>query len=99
MIVIRVVLDVKPAMQEAFEKQMRQEQDNIPTVCPGCLRFRLYRDSEVAQRYMLYEEWDNRESAEAYMASDLFKANGQLLFPMLAGKPDTLYVAGEPWTR
>lgn len=61
----------------------------------GCTRFDVYQDIQDESGFILYEEWDNQQSFDAYRESDYFKEIGGKLFPLLEGTPDSAYYEAE----
>jgi quinol monooxygenase YgiN len=57
----------------------------------GCERFAVYRDPSDATSLFLYEEWRDRDAADAYLGSDYFQSSGAVLFPLMDGAPDSAY--------
>ena len=89
-VVIRVVLKVKPDRNEAFVAAMASDAE-LTRKLDGCERFALYKDIGVPNAYLLYEEWASMKAFDAYRTSKRFQAAGRVLFPMMAGKPDSAY--------
>jgi len=90
MIVIRVALTVKPGHDKAFVAAMDLDAKRTREL-DGCARFALYKDTAAPHAYLLYEEWESMKAFDAYRTSKRFQDAGRMLFPMMAGKPDSAY--------
>lgn len=90
MIVIRVVVQVKPEAKASFIAHMQQEMVAVLQF-EGCERFRVYEDIDLENVFLIYEEWQSQAHFDSYRHSDFFKQNGEKIFPMLAGEPDSAY--------
>lgn len=94
MVIIRIRISSKPEQREVLEQVLNRESVNIREQA-GCLTFELFRSTEQPNQFLLYEEWQDKASFEAYKNSEPFQAIGKALPPMLAGKPDSAYYEGE----
>ncbi len=94
MIVIRVLLQIKADVTENFVHHMKQETKEMQSF-EGCERFALYSDVSDENTFLLYEEWQTQHHFDAYKNSETFKKNGEKVFPMIAGKPDSAYFSAE----
>ena len=90
MIVIHVALNIKPENKETLLNFAKYEVAEARKF-DGCNTFTVYADTQVDNRYVLYEQWETIEAFEAYKASDLFKKSGEVLFPIIDGKPESSY--------
>jgi len=90
MIVIRVLLQVQPANRQAFLDFMH-ESITISNEFEGCEKYHVYQDVQDENTFLLYEEWTTQAQFDIYRESDHFKHSGDVLFPMMAGKPDSVY--------
>lgn len=93
MVIIRIRISSKPDQSEALEQAVSEQSPKVREQA-GCVTFELFRSAEQPNQYLLYEEWQDRASFEAYKDSVPFKAIGAALPPMLAGKPDSAYYEG-----
>ena len=91
MMVIRVLVTVQTDKVAAFVAHMQQECVEVKEMFAGCERFDLFADPANGERFLIYEEWETAEHFDAYRNSGYFQENGQVLFPMLAGAPDSAY--------
>jgi len=91
MMIIRVVVTVQAEKVAAFVAQLQKESVEVKEKFAGCERFELFADPENGERFLLYEEWETAEQFDVYRQSDYFTENGAVLFPMLAGAPDSAY--------
>ena len=72
MISIVTTVDVQPGRERDFEelyRQVHRERDRYP----GLRTSRLLRDTDQQGRYVLYEEWDDRDQFDAFV-----RASGML---------------------
>ncbi len=95
MFVIRVALHVNEDALERFEEQARAETREVPEKFAGCLRYGFHAGVGVPGSFLLYEEWRDRESFEAYRTSDYFRDVGGKLRPLLAAPPESAYFDAE----
>lgn len=58
---------------------------------PGCVDYRFCEDVTSPNRILLYEEWTDRDSFEAYKSSPLFAKAGAAIRPLLAEPPQSAY--------
>jgi quinol monooxygenase YgiN len=70
---------------------MKQEMTEVKQKFTGCERFALYGDASKEDNFLIYEEWQSQANFEAYQTSEYFKKNGEKLFAMMAGAPDSAY--------
>ena len=94
MIIISIRISSKPDQGEALEQVMREESPKVRGQA-GCVTFELFRSTEQPNQFLLYEEWQDKASFEAYKSSEPFQAIGKALPPMLAGKPESAYYEGD----
>ncbi len=92
---VRVAVRVKPEGRDRFLARLKREEVEVPERFAGCERFAVYTDPSEPDSLLLYEEWSNRDAAEAYMSSDYFRAAADVLFPLMDGKPDSAYYLAE----
>ena len=78
-----------------FLAQLEREGREVPERFGGCERFAVYNDPRDANNLLLYEEWTNREAADAYMKSEYFRESGEILLPLIDGEPDSAYYEAE----
>lgn len=90
MIVIRVLIDLQPEHREAFLAFMN-DSITVSNNFDGCLKYQLYQDVQAENTYLLYEEWESQAHFDAYRQSEHMAESGRVLFPMMAGKPDSAY--------
>ncbi len=57
----------------------------------GCRHYHFYNEPEDSTRFLLYEEWGDKENFEKYKNSDLFKTSSKELFDYMEGPPSTKY--------
>jgi quinol monooxygenase YgiN len=94
MIVIRVQMQVQPERKMEFLELLGQEALKVRAL-EGCLKFDMFEQVSEDNTLLLYEEWQTLGQFDAYRTSDMFKQNGQKLFAMMAGKPDSAYYSAE----
>ena len=92
---VRVAVKVLPDGREAFLAQLDKETREVPARFAGCERFDVFVDPTDARRVFLYEEWRDRDAAQVYMDSEYFTQSGEVLFPLMDGKPDSAYYESE----
>lgn len=95
MFIIRVIMTVKPDEAPAFVEYLQKEAADVKAQFAGCEQFGLFADVSAENRYLLYEEWETQAAFNAYRNSDFFKQNSAVLFPMMAGAPDSAYFSAE----
>ena len=95
MFTVRVAVKVRPDGRDAFLAQLGKETREVPSQFVGCERFELFVDPADPQRVFLYEEWRDRDAAQVYMDSEYFTQSGEVLFPLMDGKPDSAYYESE----
>jgi quinol monooxygenase YgiN len=95
MFTIRVAVQVRPEGRDAFVAQLKKEEQEVPVRFAGCERFAVYRDPSDPGSFLLYEEWADRQAADAYLTSEYFQAGGAVLFPLMDGQPDSAYYEAE----
>ena len=87
MVVIFVSATPKEGLSHAFELAL----DDIARAArqlPGCLSYQWYYTAMPQPRsYITFGEFDSQASFEAYLQSDVVKRIGQMLLPLLEGKP------------
>ncbi|MEM7735816.1 MAG: putative quinol monooxygenase [Deinococcota bacterium] len=94
MVMIQVKIELVPEQQRAFQDYVQQEALEVSRYA-GCLSFELFQDVNVPTHFLLHEVWQDKASFENYRTSDLFQASQKQLTPMLAARPDSLYIDGE----
>jgi heme-degrading monooxygenase HmoA len=65
--------DVLPGKEEEFEKGFNGVLEHLRKVA-GHVDSRLYEDSNSAGSYLILSEWQTKETFEAFIHSDQFKA-------------------------
>jgi quinol monooxygenase YgiN len=75
--------------------QLRQESVEVPQRFAGCERFDLFVDPDDARQILVYEEWSDRSAFDAYRTSEYFEQGGAILWPAMAGAPDSAYYESE----
>lgn len=94
MIVIRIRIQSKEGQADALAEIINNESTKVRQQA-GCVMFELFGSAEDETAFLLYEEWQDKASFEAYKTSEPFGAIGAALPPLLAGKPDSAYYEGE----
>jgi quinol monooxygenase YgiN len=92
---IRVAVQVRPEGRDAFVAQLKKEEHEVPAAFAGCQRFAVYRDPGDPDSFLLYEEWADRQAADAYLTSEYFQTAAAVLFPLINGQPDSAYYESE----
>jgi quinol monooxygenase YgiN len=95
MFTVRVAVQVRPEGRDAFVAQLKKAEQEVPGRFAGCERFAVYCDPSDPDSFLLYEEWADREAADAYLTSEYFQAGGAVLFPLMDGQPDSAYYESE----
>jgi quinol monooxygenase YgiN len=95
MFTVRVAVRVRPEARDQFLGQLKKEEQEVPERFAGCERFAVYSDPSDPDNVLLYEEWADRDAANAYLTSDYFRAGGAILFPLMDGAPDSAYYEAE----
>jgi quinol monooxygenase YgiN len=94
MFIARVTLRIRASDRLGFRAYAVEESRRARDL-PGCVEYAFFEDVSDAARVLLYEEWANRESFEAYRDSSLFKEAGAHLRPMLEEPPKSAYYESE----
>ncbi|MCO1336953.1 antibiotic biosynthesis monooxygenase [Microbulbifer sp. OS29] len=94
MIVIRIELAAKAENQAALVGYFKEEAERNKT-SQGCIAYQLYQDVSETNGFLLYEEWESMESFAVYKHSEGFRKLMATVFPLLEGKPDSVYYSGE----
>ncbi len=94
MIIIRVQMQVQPEYKSKFLALLGQEAQEVRRL-QGCSRFDIFKHSSEENTLLLYEEWQTLGAFDAYRTSEAFRQNGEKLFSMMAGKPDSAYYSAE----
>lgn len=90
MVVIRVKVEIAAANREAFLENSQSEVAKARGL-EGCLNYGWYAELNQKDTFLLYQEWATPADFEAFRSSAFFKENGDKVFPMIMGKPDTAY--------
>jgi quinol monooxygenase YgiN len=93
MIVIRVAFEINPAERAGMLTYLQQHIAETRRDFAGCLNYGFYQDATNENGFLLYEEWDNQANFDAFKNSQAFQENGKVLFPLMVGKPDSVYYA------
>ena len=93
MVIIRILVEVKAEQKEVFVQQLEAEGLRVRAL-DGCQRYQLFADVTSQDHFLLYEEWRDKGSFDAYKQSKGFKENGQKLRPMMAAAPKSVYLEG-----
>ena len=82
------VLDLRTTATDraAALAQLDSERDEIRSM-PSNLDFRVYAARDDQQAVTVLHEWEDRESFEAYLASDAFARSGAVLRPLVTEPP------------
>ncbi len=94
MIVVRVQMNIRPELRREFLELLDREATTVRAL-EGCLKFDVFEKTGEENTLFLYEEWQTLSNFDAYRTSEDFRQNGQKLFPMVAGQPDSAYYAAE----
>jgi quinol monooxygenase YgiN len=95
MYIIRVALRVRQDALEPFIAQANREVAEVPHRFEGCERYAFYTGLDDPRTFLLYEEWRDQASFEAYRNSEYFAEIGQRIRPLLDGMPDSAYFTAE----
>ena len=93
-VTIRVLVNLKANQKEAFVEILEAESCEVRKR-NGCRLFQVFEDVATPNRLLLYEEWQDKASFDAYRHSAEFQTMGKELFPMMVSSPESVYVAGE----
>jgi quinol monooxygenase YgiN len=91
MFVARVALRTRAEDRPGLVAQLQREEHEVPALFAGCRRFSLTQHHTDPHSLLLYEEWDDAATFEAYRRSEYFERSGAVLFPLIDGAPDTAY--------
>ncbi|WP_428261646.1 putative quinol monooxygenase [Haliangium sp.] len=91
MYVIRVALQVREDARETFESHAQAETAEVPKRFDGCVRYGFHTLVGEPTSFLLYEEWRDQASFEAYRDSQYFTEIGERIRPLLAAPPDSAY--------
>ncbi len=87
MVIVFVWATPKQGMAPAFELAL-EDIARAARQLPGCLSYHWYYAARPQPgKYNIFGEFDSKASFEAYLQSDVVKRIGQLLLPLLEGKP------------
>ncbi|MBX3081801.1 MAG: antibiotic biosynthesis monooxygenase [Anaerolineae bacterium] len=92
MIVIRVTFKINPTERVNLLPYLQQNSTESRQFA-GCLNYGFYQDTGDENTFLLYEEWDTQANFDAFKGSANFKASGDVLFPLMVGKPESVYYA------
>lgn len=90
MIVIRIRLKVEQENKAEFIGFMNDEVERNRTLS-GCLAYTLYEDVTLENSFLLYEEWQDRDTFNDYKESPAFTKIMSQLSPLLVEKPDSAH--------
>ena len=90
MVIIRIRISSKPDQGETLARTVEEASVKVRKQ-PGCVTYALFRSTEHSEQFLLYEEWQDRASFEAYKTSNAFRNLGEALTPLLEGKPESGY--------
>ena len=90
MVVIRVKVEVGAENRMVFLENSNNEVPKARQFA-GCLNYGWYQELGQEGSFLLYQEWDTQANFDAFRTSAFFKANGDRVFPLLLGKPETAY--------
>lgn len=93
MVVIRIRIESKEGQSNTLTEIITKVSDEVRKQT-GCAMFELFRSTEDTKAFLLYQEWQDQASFEAYKLSDPFKTMGTALPPLLASKPESVYFEG-----
>ena len=82
---------VMPQECERVLAYLKNEEREVPERFSGCERFAVFSDPTDPDSLLLYEEWTNKEVADAYLKSDELQESRAALFPLIDGSPDSAY--------
>ncbi len=94
MLVVRVIMQAKANKHQALIDVMAKDTE-MSQKYDGCEQFTLLQDTADPSKFILYEEWDTAEHFNTYQQSDYLEGQRQLIFPLLAGEPDSAYYQSE----
>lgn len=72
MVTIGMNYKVRPGKEEVFERAFDAILASLAKA-DGHLKSWLYRDTHAPNSYMIFSEWDKRESFDAFIQSEAFK--------------------------
>ena len=90
MIIIRVKLDIKAEEIKTLLAYMKTEVQKVNAI-DGCEIYAFHQNTNGSNKFLLYEEWRDMDSFDAYKNSDVFKQTMATLSPLMASKPDSAY--------
>ncbi len=72
MVTIGMNYNVRPGKEEIFERAFDAILNSL-SKADGHLRSWLYQDTKAKGSYMIFSEWDERDSFDAFIRSEAFK--------------------------
>ncbi len=86
MYISRIIFTIQDGQQATFE-QTASKIVQVAKSLPGCNYFELSTLVKEPTKYMLYEEWDSKEHAEAFKATKERNDAVAQLAPVMGGAP------------
>jgi len=91
MIAVCVTFDIEPGQMDAFLPLMHAQATNSLVGEPGCHRFDVCTDGEIAARVFLYELYADRAAFDAHLSTDHFKAFDAAVKDMITAKQVSIF--------
>jgi quinol monooxygenase YgiN len=91
-----VIVDFTTApTHTALVQSTLQAEAPVVRALPGNLAFGFWADPDQPGTWRLMHEWANADSFAAYRATPAFKSVGEVLFPLMIGKPTSRVFAAD----
>ncbi|NUW29869.1 antibiotic biosynthesis monooxygenase [Nonomuraea sp. SMC257] len=95
MIIAMVDFDTAASDRAAALAHLDSDSDLVRAM-PGNLSYRVFASREDETRVTVTHEWDDEESFDGYLKSDVFARAGAVLRPMMTGSPVSRRFRAEP---
>ena len=101
---IFVTINVDPDKVEEFKQASLGDAQGSVRDEPGCFRFDIHQDTEVASRFYLHEVYRDESAFEAHLEAPHFIKWRDAVRPMFDGDPQrtqmrTVFPSDEGWER
>jgi quinol monooxygenase YgiN len=88
MVIVIVDFATAPESAQLVHLTLQTEAPAVRAL-PGNLSYGFWPDPDHPGAWRLMHEWDDEPSFAAYRATPGFKAAGEVLFPLMTGKPSS----------
>ncbi len=80
-------LTAREGHSEQFETLFKELQDEVNAQEPGCLFYALHKSRSNPLEYIVLEQYENQEAAEAHQQTEYYRRIGAQLSEHVAGAP------------